>query len=183
MQNLKIFLYALIISSFLPIIASAQDAFAALQFLVGDWEAEPSPAVTVAKTNFALDLQGKAIVRHNHVEYPPAAGKPAYTHDDMLIAYREVKPAATKGLYLDSDGYYARYTVTSKAPGQVVFVSDLIPGFPRYRTTYALLPDGRLSTTIEASPAGKASAYAPFLQWISKRAAAGASSPSAAPKP
>lgn len=183
MRHLKIFLYAIVISLFVPAIASAQDAFAALQFLVGNWEAEPSPAVTVAKTDFALDLQGKAIVRHNHVEYPPVAGKPGYTHDDMLVAYREVKPVATKGLYLDSDGYYARYTVTSGAPGQAVFVSDVIPGFPRYRTTYALLPDGRLSTAIEVSPAGKANAFAPFLQWLSKRAAANASSPGSAPKP
>jgi hypothetical protein len=183
MKNSKIFLYAVIISAFFPIIASAEDAFAALQFLVGNWEAEPSAAVTVAKTDFAPDLQGKAIVRHNHAEYPATAGKPGYTHDDMLVVYREVKPAATKGLYLDSDGYYARYTVTSKGPGQAVFVSDVIAGFPRYRTTYELLPDGRLSTNIEVSPAGKANAYAPFLQWISKRVGGSASSPSPAPKP
>lgn len=183
MHHLKIFFYAIIISLFVPIIASAQDGFAALQFLVGSWEAEPSLVVTVAKTDFTLDLQGKAIVRHNHVEYPTVAGKPGYTHDDMLVTYREVKPVATKGLYLDSDGYYARYTVTSNAPGQATFISDVIPGFPRYRTTYALLPDGRLSTAIEVSPAGKANAYAPLLQWISKRVAVSGSNPSPAAKP
>jgi len=166
-----------------PVIASAQDSFAALQFLVGTWEAEPTPNVTVARTDFTLDLQGKALVRHNHAEYPAANGRPAYTHDDLLVVYREVKPVATKGLYLDSDGYYARYTVTSSAPGQATFISDVIVGFPRYRTSYALLPDGRLSTTIEVSPAGKANAFAPFLQWISKRAAASTSNPSSPPKP
>jgi hypothetical protein len=166
-----------------PIIASAQDSFAALQLFVGNWEAESTPNVTVARTDFMLELQGKALVRHNHAEYPAANGKPAYTHDDLLVVYREVKPVATKGLYLDNEGYYARYTVTSSAPGQATFVSDVIRGFPRYRTSYSLLPDGRLSTTIEVSPAGKASAFAPFLQWMSKRAAPSASNPSPMPKP
>lgn len=176
MRTWKYF-FVLVFIAALPSLASAQDAFAALQALIGSWEAEPSAAVTVARTDFTSDLQGKAIVRHNHAEYAPANGKPGYTHDDMLVAYREVKPVATKGLYLDSDGYYARYTVTSTAPGQVVFVSNVIPGFPRYRTTYALLPDGRLSTTIEVAPAGKANAFGPYLQWISKHVAA------APPKP
>ena len=178
MHNSKNLLCLCIISLCFPVIASAQDAFAALQFLVGNWEAEPTATVTVARTDFALDLQGKALVRHNHAEYPAANGKPPYTHDDLLVVYREVKPVATKGLYLDSDGYYARYTVTSSAPGQATFVSDVIPGFPRYRTSYAFLPDGRLSTSIEVSPAGKANAFAPFLQWMSKCAGASASNPS-----
>jgi hypothetical protein len=183
MQSSKNLFCLLIIFVCFPIIASAQDSFAALQFLVGNWEAESTPNVTVARTDFMLDLQEKALVRHNHAEYPAANGRRAYTHDDLVVVYREVKPAATKALYLDSDGYYARYTVTSSAPGQATFVSDVIPGFPRYRTSYSLLPDGRLSTTIEVSPAGKANAYAPFLQWISKRAAASVSNPSPASKP
>ncbi len=60
--------------------------------------------------------------------------------------YREVKPVATKGVYFDNAGYYARYTVTSIAPGQATFISDIIPGFPRYRVSYSSLPDGRLGT-------------------------------------
>lgn len=183
MHKSNFFLNLIVVFLFVPMIASAEDAFAALQFLVGHWEAEPSAAVTVARTDFTSDLQGKAIVRHNHAEYPAASGKPAYTHDDMLVVYREVKPVATKGLYLDSNGYYARYTITSSAPGQATFVSDVIPGFPRYRTTYSLLPDGRLSTNIEVSPVGKSNAYAPFLQWLSKRVTASAASPTPAPTP
>jgi hypothetical protein len=168
MKHSKFVFYAVLASLFAPLAASAQDAFSALQFLVGKWEAEPQGGVT-ARTEFAQEIQGKAIVRRNHAEYPPAAGKPAYTHDDLLVIYREVKPVATKAAYFDSAGYYARYTVTSPAPGQATFVSDPIPGFPRYRVSYALLPDGRLSTTIEVSPAGKASAWGPFLQWTSKK--------------
>ena len=181
MHNSKSLLCLCIISLCAPVLASAQDAFSALQFLVGSWEAEPSPYVTTARTDFVLDLQGKALVRHNHAEYPATNTKQAYTHDDLLVVYRELKPVATKGLYLDSDGYYARYTITSGGLGQATFISDVIPGFPRYRTSYSLLPDGRLNTTIEVAPAGKAKAFGPFLQWVSKRAAASGTSPS--PKP
>jgi len=153
-----------------PLAASAQDAFAGLQFLVGNWEAEGKPGEATGHTEFTMDIQGHALVRHNHAEYPPAAGKPAYIHDDLLVVYREVKPVATKGVYFDAAGYYARYTITASAPGQATFVSDVIAGFPRYRVSYSLLPDGRLSTTVEVSPAGKKDAYAPYLQWTSKRA-------------
>ena len=158
----------------LPLAASAQDAFAGIQFLVGNWEAEGKPGEATGHTEFTSDIQGHAVVRHNHAEYPPAAGKPAYIHDDLLVTYREVKPVATKALYLDAAGYYARYTVTSSAPGQAVFTSDPIAGFPSYRVSYSLLPDGRLSTTIEVAPAGKAKAFGPYLQWTSKRVTSGA---------
>src|ERR1700710_488246 len=118
-----------------PLAASAQDAFSGLQFLVGNWEAEGKPGEATGHTEFTLDLQGKALVRHNHAEYPPANGKPAYIHDDLMVTYREVKPVATKAVYFDSAGYYARYTVTSSSPGQATFISDVIPGFPRYRVS------------------------------------------------
>jgi hypothetical protein len=177
MRYTKNLLYIVGLCLLTPVIASGQDAFSALQFLVGNWEGEATPVApgVISHTEFSLDLQGKALIRHNHAEYPPANGKPAYIHDDLLVTYREVRPVATKAVYLDSDGYYARYTVTSSAPGQATFVSDVIPGFPRYRVSYSLLPDGRLSTTIEVSPAGKSNAYAPYLQWTSKRAAAASS--------
>jgi hypothetical protein len=174
MRHTKTLLYFVGICLLTPVVASAQDAFSALQFLVGNWEAEATPVApgVTSHTEFSLDLQGKALVRHNHADYPPANGKPAYIHDDLLVTYREVKPVATKAVYFDSDGYYARYTVTSSASGQATFISDVIPGFPRYRVSYSLLPDGRLSTTIEVSPAGKSNAYAPYLQWTSKHASA-----------
>lgn len=160
-----------------PFASSAQDAFSGLSFLVGNWEGEAKPGEATGHTEFTMDIQGKALVRRNHAEYPPAAGKPAYIHDDLLVTYREVKPVATKALYLDAAGYYARYTVTSSGPGQATFVSDPIAGFPRYRTSYSLLPDGRLSTTIEVSPAGKKVAWGPYLQWTSKKVS-GAPAPS-----
>ena len=170
MRSTKNILLLLFISSLLtPMVASAQDAFSALQFLVGNWEGEGKPGEATSHTEFTLDVQGKVLTRKNHAEYPPAAGKPAYIHDDLFVAYREVKPVATKGLYLDSDGYYARYTVTSSGAGQAAFTSDPIPGFPRYRVSYSLLPDGRLSTTIEVASAAKPKVFGPYLQWTSKK--------------
>ncbi len=181
MRYTKNLLYFFGICLLTPVVASAQDAFSALQFLVGNWEAESTPAApaVTAHTEFSLDLQRHVLIRRNHADYPPANGKPAYIHDDLLVTYREVKPVAVKATYFDSDGYYARYTVTTSAPGQATFVSDVIAGFPRYRLSYSLLPDGRLSTTIEVAPAGKTKAFAPYLQWTSKRVAS--KSPDAAP--
>jgi hypothetical protein len=112
----------------------------------------------------ALDLQGKVLVRHNHVESPQGT-----IHDDMLVISQEGVPATTKGYYFDSDGYSGRYSITANG-AEVVFVSDAIPKVPRYRLTYTQLPDGRLNCKLEAAPAGKPNAFVNYLEWVAKKA-------------
>ncbi len=91
-----------------PLAASAQDAFSALSFLVGNWEAEGKPGEATGHTEFTMDIQGHALVRRNHAEYPPAAGKPAYIHDDLMVVYREVKPVAFAMDLEARDGAHSR---------------------------------------------------------------------------
>jgi hypothetical protein len=51
----------------------------ALQFLEGKWVGEGSSEAGRGGgyASFEKDLQGKAIVRRNHAEYPAAQGRPA----------------------------------------------------------------------------------------------------------
>ena len=74
-----------------------------------------------------------------------------------------------QAVYVDSDGYGARYTATTSGAGEVVFVSDAVAKLPRYRLTYTQLPDGRMNAKLEVAPAGKPKAFANYLEWVSKR--------------
>ena len=172
---------ALGISLFAPVVFSAGVAFPALQFLVGNWEAESKPGEGSAHFEFSLDLQGKVLIRRNHVEYPAAAGQPAGVRDDLLVIYQEGIPAAIHAAYFDSDGYGARYTATTSGAGEVVFVSDPVAKLPRYRLTYTQLPDGRLNAKLEVAPAGKPKAFANYLEWVSKRVTRNQSDAAATP--
>jgi hypothetical protein len=129
MRRIKYLIYILSTSLLATVAFPAGVPFPALQFLVGNWEVEAKPGEGTAHFEFSIELQGKVLVRHNHVEYPATGGKPAGPHDDLFVVYQEGIPASTRGMYFDSDGYVARYTATSSGAGQVVFVSDRLPNF------------------------------------------------------
>jgi hypothetical protein len=165
MNYIKNLIYILAFTILAPAGFAAGVAFPALQFLVGNWEVEAKPGEGAAHFEFSLDLQGKVLVRHNHVESPT----PAALHEDLFVIYQEGVPAVTRAVYFDSDGYVARYTATTSGAGQVVFVSEMVPKLGRYRLTYTQLPDGRLDAKLEVAPPGKPNAFASYLSWVSKR--------------
>ena len=62
-----------------------------LQFLVGKWSGGGSggPGQGTGDFSFTPDLQNSVLVRKSFAEYPPANGKPAFRHDDLMIVYRD----------------------------------------------------------------------------------------------
>jgi hypothetical protein len=149
---------------------SAGVPFPALQFLIGNWQVEAKPGEGAAHFEFALDVQGKVLVRHNHVDLPQGI-----SHDDLVVVSQEGN--ATRGYYFDSEGYSGRYTVTANG-AQVIMLSDSIPKLPRYRLTYTSLPDGRLNAKLEVAPAGKPNAFGPYLDWVAKKVSSTEAAPS-----
>lgn len=145
--------------------------FAALQFLIGNWEIEAKPSEGTGHFEFALDLQGKVIVRKNHFEIPANGATAAVVHDDLLVITEEGVPAKIFGTYFDNLGYLGRYNVTANG-SQVTLISDSSPKYPRYRLTYTALPDGRLNAKLEYAPAGKPNAFVTYTDWVAKKAAA-----------
>jgi hypothetical protein len=163
MHYIKYAIYLFTIVLFASIAQSAGVPFPALQFLIGNWQVESKPGEATAHFEFALDVQGKVLVRHNHIDYPQGTA-----HDDLVVIDQEGVPATTRGYYFDSDGYSGRYTITANG-AQVIFVSDPIPKLPRYRLTYTGLPDGRLNAKLEVAPAGKPNVFAPYLDWVARK--------------
>jgi hypothetical protein len=169
----SVYLFAIILLA--PMAHSAGVPFPALQFLLGNWQVESKPGEATAHFEFVLDLQGKVIVRHNHIEYPQGA-----RHDDLVVVSQE--GATTRGYYFDSDGYSGRYSITANG-AQVIFTSEPIPKLPRYRLTYTALPDGRLNAKLEVAPAGKPNAFASYLDWVASKTNSNASATPTPAKP
>jgi hypothetical protein len=151
-------------------VALAQSAaYSPLGFLLGDWVAAGPASAGSGHFEFTADVQGNVLVRRNHSESPAANGRPAATHDDLMVVYREGTPAATKAIYFDNEGHVIRYAVDSGAPGAVTFVSEAQSDGPRFRLSYTKLPDGRLGGKFEIAPPGKPEEFKPYLEWTAKR--------------
>jgi hypothetical protein len=152
------------------------DPFSKLRFLMGEWVADepaasgPGAAGSAAPSSghfeFTSDVQGKVLIRRNHAEYPAVKPRPAVTHDDLMVIYREGEVRAT---YFDSEGHVIRYTMVAGAPGTVTFVSETAHGTPRFRLSYQKLPDGRLGGKFELAEPDKPEEFKTYLEWTAKR--------------
>jgi hypothetical protein len=160
-----------IIPLLLPLAALAQnvapDPWADWKFLLGEWTAGDSTGVPgqASKGSFtlALDLGGQVLVRKNHAEYPPANGRPAIQHDDLMIVYREA--GATKAFYDDSEGHVIRYNVIfSPDKRKIVFLSETHEGAPQYRLTYEDVQPGTAKVIFEIAPPDKPGQFNTYVQ-------------------
>jgi hypothetical protein len=75
---------------FLASLALHAEDWGPLQFLIGDWSGEgggqPGQA-SAGSFSFTPELQGTILVRRSFAEYPPANGRPAFRHDDLIVVY------------------------------------------------------------------------------------------------
>jgi len=147
----------------LPAFAAAQqtkelDVWGPYEFLVGMWTAEGhgEPGEGKGAFSFRLELQGKVLVRRNRLEFPATPQRPAFTHEDLLVVYRDADPTPNRAIYFDSEGYVIHYTATFSEEGKVLtFLSDASPQAPRQRLTYVQNGDGTLKVKFEIAPPGK----------------------------
>ncbi|HTS31133.1 MAG TPA: hypothetical protein VMH81_34915 [Bryobacteraceae bacterium] len=147
-------LAALSLSVSSPVFAA--DDWGPAQFLVGRWTGDGSgePGQGSGSFSFTPDLQGKVLVRKSFAEYPPANGKPATRHDDLMIVYRDSRSRELRAIYFDSEEHVIPYSV-KPAEGGVVFVTEAPGNTTRYRLTYIAAGSGRLKLKFEIAPPGK----------------------------
>jgi hypothetical protein len=140
--------------------------FAPLGFLLGEWTAIGDQGNATGGFTFAPSVQGHVIVRTNYSDTPPANGKPASRHDDLMVIY--VEGGTMKADYFDSEGHVIRYVAEAR-PGTVVFISEIQPGAPRYRLAYTEGTGNTLTGRFEVAPPGKPDAFAPYLSWTARK--------------
>jgi hypothetical protein len=143
------------------------DAWSSFRFLIGEWvgEGDGAPGKGAGGFTFALELDGKILVRRNRAEIPAAAGRPAATHEDLLVVYPAKGAKGALAMYWDNEGHVIRYTVMpSKDDGVLTFVSDSVAGEPRFRLTYKQEAKETVSIKFEFAPPGKPEDFKTYIE-------------------
>jgi len=141
----------------------------AFQFLMGNWigEGSGSPGQGSGGFTFALELQGRVLVRHNRTEFPASQGRPANIHDDLLVVYQDKE--GFKAVYWDNEGHVIHYTMSVAADGSLVFVSGKMPGAPRQRLSYRSMSGGGLGIRFEIAPPDKPDEFKVYLDGTARK--------------
>ncbi len=140
--------------------------------LMGDWigEGDGAPGHGSGAFSFALDLQGRILVRRSFAEYPAAPGRPASRHDDLMMLRHEDGSGRVRALYLDNEGHAIDYTArVSAARDTFEFVSEPAPGTPRFRLTYVVTGADALRLRFEVAPPGRPDSLATYLEANARR--------------
>src|ERR1017187_179412 len=146
----------------------AADDWGPAPFLVGHWTGEGTgqPGSGSGAFSFAADLAGRVLVRKSFADYPPADGKPAFRHDDLMVVYRDETSHGLQAIYFDSEGHVIRYSVAPAGPG-VVFLSDGAANQVRYRMTYT--PAGQNSLKIKFEIAAPGKEFTTYIEAAARR--------------
>jgi hypothetical protein len=160
---------AILLALVLTMSAHAQTRadLSALNFLIGDWDAIGLADGESGAFNFTPAIQDRVIIRTNYAKYPARDGKPATRHDDLMVIF--VEGGALKADYFDSEQHVIRYSVDTRGPGDVVFVSEAPAGEPRYRLSYTLAANGQLKGSFEIAASGAPNDFKPMLAWTARR--------------
>jgi hypothetical protein len=152
----------------LPLALSAQPAkvdprWTPLEFLIGNWVGEGGggPGQGSGGFSFLPDQNGAVLIRRNFANYPATKDKPAISHTDLMIVYRDSGATQPRAIYFDDEEHTIHYAVEPSSDGNSVqFVSDAVPSQPRYRLTYRKTGPDRVSIQFEiASDGQKFSTY------------------------
>ena len=141
----------------------------AFQFLIGEWQGVGggSPGQGGGRMAFRFDLQQQVLLRTSHMDFTATPDRPAFSHDDLTVIYPP--PAGVlRATYFDNEGHIIQYVVTTENDG-IVFLSDPVPGQPRFRTTYLKRPQGKVLTRFEISNSGDEKDFSVYVEGLSSR--------------
>jgi hypothetical protein len=146
--------------------AAAKDpAWEPFTYLLGEWvgEGTGAPGEASGGSTFRLDLDGRILVRTNWADYPAAKDRPAFSHRDLMLLYREPAGGPFRAVYFDNEGHVIHYGVAPQGDA-IEFLSDPAPAGPRYRMTYRRTGAQALTLKFEIAPPGKPEAFTTYIE-------------------
>jgi hypothetical protein len=151
-------------------VRAEEDPWADFRFLLGSWVSESKPGEPSGSFTFEPELQGKVLVRRNTASLGAAAGRPAGTHEDLMVVYREPGGGSLRASYFDSEGHMISYAVSASPDKKgLVFASAPDPASPRFRLTYLRRENARVAVKFEIAPPGKPDEFKTYLEGMVKR--------------
>ncbi len=164
-----LFRYLLVLLSSLCTIQSrgqtggARDPWLPMKTLLGTWDGGDGSAAQGRSTfTFATDLQQAILVRKSHGEYPATANRPAFSHDDLTIVYRDAN-GAFRADYFDNEHHVIRYSVSADS-ARITFLSDTTAPGPAFRLTYRSAGVDSLFITFAIAPPTSPRQFATYLE-------------------
>ncbi len=154
--------------------APDDDAWKPYRFLAGEWAGEGGgePGKGSGRFSFVWDLQEKVLMRRDRAEYPAGQGRPAASHEDLMVIYRADGRGPTKAIYFDSEGHVINYVVTFSDDNRtLIFLSNALPATPRFRLSYTRSGDDSMAIKFEIAPPGKPESFQTYLQGNARRQA------------
>lgn len=144
----------------------AADPWSGMRFLLGEWTTGGDvPGEPSGSCSFALDLDGKILVRKNRAVYAAKPGEKAgTTHDDLLIVHSA--PGGLVATYFDNEGHVIEYQVSTSDAGVTFESPEKTPG-PRYRLVYEKKDGSTIAGAFSIAPPGKS--FRTYLSWTAHR--------------
>jgi len=142
------------------------DNWEPFRFLIGEWIGKGSgaPGEAGGFFSFRFELEEKILVRRNRADYPATKEKPAYSHTDLMVIYKE--EPAPRAIYFDNEGHIINYavTVSKDLPTRVTFLSDISASAPRFRFVYSKINNDNMTFQFDIAPPGKPDAFTKYLE-------------------
>jgi hypothetical protein len=154
--------------------ADPPDAWKALDFLQGTWEAktgEGSGVKAIGSYTFRMELGNHILARHSTTD-AGCKGPATFDceHGDLLYVYQEMRGQPLKAIYFDNEGHVIHYDVSTPSATTAIFLSDGSQPGPQFRLVYELKGaemDGKFQMKMPG-----AADWRSYLEWSgSKRAA------------
>ena len=142
------------------------DRFAPLAFLIGEWTGVGSGAPGQGSGGFSFlpDQDGKILVRKNRADYPAANGRPAFSHTDLMIVYKDDGEPQLRAIYFDTEDHVIHYSVEPSPDGSSVrFLSK------NFRLTYRKTGPDTLAIKFEISPLDKPGDFRAYIDATARR--------------
>jgi hypothetical protein len=142
------------------------DRWAPLAFLIGEWTGEGSgdPGQGSGGFSFLPDQDGKILIRKNRADYPATKARPAFSHTDLMIVYKEDADSKLRAIYFDTEDHVIHYTVEPSPDGaSVQFLSK------NYRLTYRKTGPATLALKFEISPPNQPEAFKTYIEATAHR--------------